>query len=61
MIVIIVILAIALIIANKWSLELIRNKENVFAVLFLIVTNLLAIVLAIVLGCLLNTLFVILL
>ena len=60
MIVIIVILAIALIIANKWSLEFLRNKENVFAVLFLIVTNLLAIVLAIVLGCLLYTLFVIL-
>ena len=56
MIVVIVIIAIALIIANKWSVELIRNKENVFAVLFLIVTNLLAIVL----GCLLNTLFVIL-
>ena len=56
MIVIIVIIAIVLIIANKWSVELIRNKENVFAVLFLIVTNLLAIVL----GCLLNTLFVIL-
>lgn len=60
MIVIIVIMVIALIIANKWSLEFLRNKENVFAVLFLIVTNLLAIVLAIVLGCLLYTLFVIL-